>query len=181
VESKKEIMEATNTALRKYGYSEISIQKIADEFPKSKSLLYHHYDSKDDILLDLIDQTLEEFTENCIEIEKNSPEKQLREKAFIGFNQENDIAKAMMEIRTQGIRDKRYRDRFKKFSKTYRHTLEKLIKRTDMEESEVKPEKAAIFIDSVNREAMFAQATEEEIASLEKELEIYIENRILNQ
>ena len=43
-------MEATFRALREHGYADLTISKIADEFPKSKSLLYYHYDSKDDLL-----------------------------------------------------------------------------------------------------------------------------------
>ena len=45
-DSKKEIMEATYEALCKHGYAELSIEKIADEFDKGKSLIYYHYDDK---------------------------------------------------------------------------------------------------------------------------------------
>ncbi len=59
--TRAEIMDATYEALRKHGYAELTIQTIADEFPKSKSLLYYHYDAKDDLLVDFVDWLVEEF------------------------------------------------------------------------------------------------------------------------
>jgi AcrR family transcriptional regulator len=52
--TRSEIMRATYVALTKHGYADLTIQCIADEFDKSKSLLYHHYDGKDAILLDFM-------------------------------------------------------------------------------------------------------------------------------
>lgn len=54
-------MEATYDALAAHGYADLTIQAIADEFPKSKSLLYYHYDDKDAILRDFLAYLIDEF------------------------------------------------------------------------------------------------------------------------
>ncbi|WP_255151855.1 TetR/AcrR family transcriptional regulator [Halorarius halobius] len=55
------IMEATYEALSAHGHADLTIQGIADAFPKSKSLLYYHYDDKDAILQAFLDWVIEEF------------------------------------------------------------------------------------------------------------------------
>lgn len=55
------IMEATYEALSTYGYADLTIQRIADAFPKSKSLLYYHYDDKEAILRAFLDWLVDEF------------------------------------------------------------------------------------------------------------------------
>jgi AcrR family transcriptional regulator len=174
--SETEIMEATQKALEKNGYSDLSIQKIADEFPKSKSLLYHHYDSKDEILLEFMDQTLENFTESCLETGESS-EQQLMNKAFIGFNKDKEITKAMVEIRTEGIRDERYRKRFEKFSKQYREMIKELISE-HCPDGSIDPEKVAMFVGTANKEAMFLRAEERNTENLREELESYLKQKI---
>lgn len=55
------VMEATFEALSTHGYADLTIQRIADAFPKSKSLLYYHYDDKEDILGQFLDWLVAEF------------------------------------------------------------------------------------------------------------------------
>ncbi|ELZ69331.1 TetR family transcriptional regulator [Haloferax prahovense DSM 18310] len=59
--AKRRIMEATDRALRKHGYGNLTIQHIADEFENSKTLLYYHYDGKDELLVDFLDYVLARF------------------------------------------------------------------------------------------------------------------------
>jgi len=56
-----EVMEATYAALAEHGYAGLTIQTIADAFPKSKSLLYYHYDDKGAILHDFLDYLVDAF------------------------------------------------------------------------------------------------------------------------
>lgn len=174
MESEEEIMDAVSKALRKHGYSDMSIQKIADEFPKSKSLLYHHYEGKDEILLEFIDRTLEEFEENCVRDKERNPEEEIKEKAFIGFNQDRDLAKAMTEIRAQAIRDQRYRKRFKKLSEIYRDNIEDIIqegKNKGIFDSEIDEKRVSDHLNALNNEAMFRESLNEEISGLRKGIE----------
>lgn len=59
--AKRRIMEATYRALQKHGYGNLTIQHIADEFENSKTLLYYHYDGKDELLVDFLDYVLTQF------------------------------------------------------------------------------------------------------------------------
>lgn len=54
-------MEATFRALAKHGYADLTVQAIADEFDKSKSLIHYHYDSKADLLVAFMAYLSEQF------------------------------------------------------------------------------------------------------------------------
>lgn len=62
-EPRAAIMEATYDALVRHGYADLTIQAIADEYDKSKSLLYYHFDSKEDILRAFLTYLLEAFSD----------------------------------------------------------------------------------------------------------------------
>lgn len=177
MESEEEIMDAVGEALRKHGYSDMSIQKIADEFPKSKSLLYHHYDGKDEILLEFIDQTLKDFEKNCIRDKKQNPEDEIKEKAFIGFNQDEGLAKAMTEIRAQAMRDQRYNTRLKKLSEIYRENIEDIIREGKSKgtfDSDVSEKKVSDYLKALNNEAMFRKSLGGEVGNLKEEVKSFI-------
>lgn len=74
---KQEIMEATYRALSEHGYGGLTTQTIADEFENSKSLLYYHYESKDELLVDFLDYVLHQFLA-AIRVQDHPPAKQLR-------------------------------------------------------------------------------------------------------
>ncbi|MFT4890043.1 MAG: AcrR family transcriptional regulator [Halobacteriales archaeon] len=67
------IMHATHRALCKHGYPETSISNIADEFEKSRSLLYYHYDDKESLLEDFLRFLLDRFEAELDEIEDDDP------------------------------------------------------------------------------------------------------------
>ena len=60
-DTREAILGAAFCALRKHGYASVTIQRIGDEFDKSPSLVYHHYDGKDDLLIDLMEFLLDAF------------------------------------------------------------------------------------------------------------------------
>ncbi|WP_424014808.1 TetR/AcrR family transcriptional regulator [Halorubrum xinjiangense] len=60
-DTRQAILGAAFRALCEHGYANVTIQRIGDEFDKSPSLVYHHYDGKDDLLIDLLSFLLDEF------------------------------------------------------------------------------------------------------------------------
>jgi AcrR family transcriptional regulator len=179
MDSKEEIIEATCKALEKHGYSDLSVQKIADEFNKSKSLLYHHYDGKDEILLDFMEHQLKNYREEAEKDNGKDTKEEFRDKAFMAFGEEKNM-KGFVEIRTEGLRDERFRNLFKEFSEAYRNKLQELIRKGQEEGifQEADAEKVSKFIDIVNREVIFSGALEEESEEIREELEFYLDQKV---
>ncbi|SNR41495.1 TetR/AcrR family transcriptional regulator [Halorubrum vacuolatum] len=59
--SREEILGAAYHALCRHGYADLTIQRIGGAFEKSPALIYHHYESKDELLLDLLEFLLDDF------------------------------------------------------------------------------------------------------------------------
>jgi AcrR family transcriptional regulator len=113
--TRAEIMDATYTALGKHGYADLTIQTIADEFSKSKSLLYYHYDAKDDLLVDFLDWLVEEFAAEVGADPAGDPEDRVRD-LFEMLVPEDDgtegIRLSLLELRMRAPRDERFAERF---------------------------------------------------------------------
>ncbi|GAA0555418.1 TetR/AcrR family transcriptional regulator [Halorubrum ejinorense] len=60
-DTRQAILGAAFRALCEHGYANVTIKRIGDEFDKSPSLVYHHYDGKDELLIDLLEFLLAEF------------------------------------------------------------------------------------------------------------------------
>jgi AcrR family transcriptional regulator len=185
-DSKQEIMEATRSALRSHSYSELSIQDIADEFEKSKSLLYHHYDGKDEILLDFLDHILEGFQEEALSENEKGIKEEFREKAFMAFDicEECSFMKTLTELRTQALRDERFREKFDRFEELYTGELTDLLEEGQKEglfQEGFDPEQLAAFINFLNYEALVRRATDSPVEKTREELETYLKLRVFKQ
>jgi AcrR family transcriptional regulator len=117
----REIMEATYRALCEHGYAATSISKIADEFDKSKSLLYYHYEDKEDLLEDFLGFLLDEFETKVASIDEKEPRERLA--AVIDLlvpsnvnDEDMHFRRAVLEIRAQA---------------PYHETYQKQIERSD--------------------------------------------------
>lgn len=64
--SQEEIFRATFEALKTYGLADLSIQQIADEATLGKSTIYHHFDSKDDLLTTFVSHFMETHVETMM-------------------------------------------------------------------------------------------------------------------
>ena len=151
--TREEILKATYLALCKHGYSDLTIQRISDEFPKSKSLLYHHYDGKDDLLRDFLEFMLDRMdglppltgdtAEDHIEsiVEETFPPADVAD--------DDHFAQALVELRAQAAHDEQYREYFTRADRFIRKQVEHII-RSGIEEGvfqEVDPrETAALFV-----------------------------------
>ena len=78
-DSREQIMRAAFEALATHGYADLTVARIADEFEKSKSLLYYHYDGKDDILRSLLDYATDQFLATLDTESTDDPAANLRE------------------------------------------------------------------------------------------------------
>ncbi|MFB6375381.1 MAG: TetR/AcrR family transcriptional regulator, partial [Bradymonadaceae bacterium] len=49
-DTKARLLQATDDALQKHGYADLSMAKVADEFDGSQSLIHYHFDSREGLL-----------------------------------------------------------------------------------------------------------------------------------
>jgi AcrR family transcriptional regulator len=131
-DTRSAIMQATYRALCEYGYAGLTIQRIGDEFPKSKSLLYHHYDGKDDLLLDFLSFMLDRYRETVPHWEGEDPETKLR--MLIDFvlagdpdEERQQFRKAMVELRAQAAHDEAYRDHFTESDRYFQENTTEIV------------------------------------------------------
>lgn len=146
-------MEATYDALCDRGYSELTAQAIADRTEKSKSLLFYHYDSIEDLVADFIDYLLERFEEWVATTRDRPPVERLM--AFTdwflygpGDDEQVSFHTAMLELRAQAPYNDRYRERLREGDRHLREVLEEIL-RAGVESGEFRehdPERTAALL-----------------------------------
>lgn len=123
--TKRAIMEATASALGKHGYADLTIQAIADEFEKSKSLIFYHYDSKEDLLSSFLAYLIARFEEWVTTTENDDPTERLGELIdglIDGPDDQEEFQTAMLELRSQAPHNEAYREQFRT-NNAYIHAL----------------------------------------------------------
>lgn len=131
--TREEILKATYEAFCKHGYSGITIQRIGDEFPKSKSLLYHHYDGKDDLLLDFLDYMLDQAEEQLPVQTGESAEDHIEliiDTMFMSGDimSDEDFPRAMVELRAEAAHDEQYREYFSRSDRFVTRHVEYILR-----------------------------------------------------
>ncbi|ELY97983.1 TetR/AcrR family transcriptional regulator [Natrialba asiatica] len=151
-ETRTEMMKATYDALQKHGYSDLTIQRIGDEFPKSKSLIYQHYDGKDELLVAFLEFLLERFKADVPTDGADDAREQLRmivEYSLGSFDADHaDFLGALTALRGQAPYDDAYRNQFADADDFFREHLADIV-RTGVEQGvfrPVNPERTAAFL-----------------------------------
>jgi AcrR family transcriptional regulator len=124
--TREEILAATFKALHEHGYSELTVDDIGDEFEKSQSLIYHHYDSKDEVLLDLLELMIEHFESHKPGTYVSDPRDRI--KTFVEMSvglesMDRTAAGTFTELRAQAIHDDDYREQFVKYDEVIQEAL----------------------------------------------------------
>ncbi len=110
-------MAATYRALCAHGYAGTSISRIAEEFPKSKSLLYYHYEDKDELLADFLGFLLDQLE---AELEADAPDSPaerfddfLDKLVPAGMDDDHlQFFQALIEMRAQAPHNETFRQQF---------------------------------------------------------------------
>lgn len=187
-ETREAMMQATYRALQEHGYADLTIQKIGDEFSKSKSLVYHHYDGKDELLLDFLSHLLEQFETDTIDDEGDAAD--VRLEAVLDHllpeaaeDDHLDFLRIMVEIRAQAAHSPAYRDHFTESDRLFQDRFADLI-RDGIDEGvfrEVDADRVASFLLTAVNGAMGRRVTadDEVIPAARAELDEYLEARLL--
>lgn len=128
------IMEATYRALCEHGYPETTISKIAQEFEKSQSLLYYHYEDKEELLEDFLEYLLDQLQSELVDIEASDPHDELVSIVERLLPQDIDteqmrFRRALHEIRSQAPYNEAFRERFRRSDEMIRSKLIETIER----------------------------------------------------
>jgi len=115
--TREQILVAAYHALEKHGYADLTIGRIGEEFDKSTSLIYHHFDGKDDLLLACLEFMLDLFAGNTAESDHTDPKSDLESFIEGVFSIENDAQRyqlmgSLIELRLQSTHNDGYRAHF---------------------------------------------------------------------
>ncbi|WP_188980013.1 TetR/AcrR family transcriptional regulator [Halocalculus aciditolerans] len=133
-DAEEEIMQATYQALLSYGYADLSMARIADELDKSKAATYYYYDSKDDLLVALLDYTIDRF-ERSIDTEFGDDPKadldHLVEKLLPLREDEKPhrIFTVLVVLRAQAVSNDAFREQFTRLDEKIAATIRDIIQR----------------------------------------------------
>lgn len=111
-------MEATYRALRSHGYADLTMQDIADEAGKSKSLLHYHYDTKQDLLVTFLEHLLSWFSQKMSEMDAETSTERLEalvDRLLPGEDEEWErFHRALFELRAQAPYTEAYREQLRR-------------------------------------------------------------------
>jgi AcrR family transcriptional regulator len=139
-DTRESIMRATYCALCEHGYADLTMQDIAAEFEKSKSLIHYHYETKEDLFVAFLDYLLENLREHVETIENDDPAERLR-KLFDLFlsgpsdDEKHDFHVALLELRAQAPYSDDHRKQLRRNDR-YLHDLIADIVRDGVEASQ---------------------------------------------
>jgi AcrR family transcriptional regulator len=113
------IMEAVYRALSRNGYPATTMSEIAAEFEKSKSLLYYHYESKEELLNDFFALLCERLEATLIEETDDDPRERLFALIERLLPSELDdealrFRRAFFEIRSQAPHNQSYHEQIER-------------------------------------------------------------------
>lgn len=114
-DSHEAMMRATYRALCSNGFANLTMQDIADEMGKSRTLLHYHYDTKDELLEAYLDRMIGWLRDRLAASETEHPVDRLAE--FIEFfviepgTEPQSFARAILEMRLQAIHNDTFREK----------------------------------------------------------------------
>ncbi|CCQ34690.1 TetR family transcriptional regulator protein [Halorhabdus tiamatea SARL4B] len=183
------IMAATYRALRAHGYAGTTISRIGEEFEKSQSLLYYHYDDKDDLLADFLSYLLDRLEADLRATTVTEPRERLEALLDKLAPVDPDVERrqffqALLEMRAQTPHQPVYREQFERSDALIVDDITATIE-AGIEEGvfeTVAAEQTAEYIYSTLYGALDRCVTLgqwDSLAQTRRELDRYIETRLL--
>ncbi len=161
-------MDATYVALCKHGYADLSIQKIADESEKGKSLIYYHYEDKEDLMLAFLDHMEDHIRNNHKELEGTVPEERLDQFLNMSLGVEDEekweFHKAFLEIRSQAPKNQKFTKKFRKIDALVIDNMAEMLDSLEIEE----PKKVAEILASCIEGAVMRKVSTDDREGLKK-------------
>jgi AcrR family transcriptional regulator len=138
IKSKKKLLRAAQKCFAKYGYDAAGVAKICEYAGLSKGAFYHHFSSKQDLFLEMMDQWLK-ILDRYINIIKNESDNipelvmNIASKARPIFIEAEGQLPIFIELWIQASRDRKLRKitivSYKKYLKLFRGIIDEGIKK----------------------------------------------------
>lgn len=190
-DTEEALMAATYRALCRHGYAGLTIQKIGEEFEKSNSLLYHHYEGKDDLLVEFLGYMLDRFEADVPFEEVDDPGDELQRLidhvlAPTIDEERREFTSAMIELRAQAAHDPAYREAFTRHDRFFHDRLATVV-RDGIEAGvfrEVDPDGVASLVQTTFNGAWLQRATTDPddggvpVGEVRRELEAMLDARL---
>lgn len=137
-DTREAILGAAFRALCEHGYADLTISRIGEEFDKSPSLVYHHYDGKDELLVDLLGFLLDGFESSLSAGEFDLPPRERLDAYLAAMTRPESVddehapdarfLTAIVELRAQAASDDAYRDHFDRSDRVFGRFLERSVR-----------------------------------------------------
>ncbi|MDR9381910.1 MAG: TetR/AcrR family transcriptional regulator [Natronomonas sp.] len=189
--TREEILAAAYRTLCEHGYADLTMERIGEEFDKSVSLVYHHYDGKDDLLLACLEFMLENYRADTDAGPPADPREAMetvcdRLSLVDAPAEAQQFVRALVELRGQAPHNEAYRDYFTRSDRFFEAQIATIIQ-TGVEQGvfrAVDPERTARMIHTVLSGAFFRYATSVDdawLADIREELRAYNERTLYLQ
>lgn len=137
-DTRQAILGAAFRALCDHGYADLTISRIGEAFDKSPSLVYHHYDGKDELLVDLLEFLLDGF-EASVGSDEFDLSARDRIDAYVSatldpgsvddaYAPDAEFMTAIVELRAQAASDEAYREHFDRSDRVFGAFLETAVR-----------------------------------------------------
>ena len=186
--TQEEILAATYRALCTEGYADITIKSIGEQFEKSPSLIYRHYEGKDDLVRSCLEYLLEGFESQHTSGEFEKPREELDE--FVTSmtttdhtDEERQFMATLVALRGRGVTDEEYRQLFTRSDTIVKSHLASIIQSgINMGEfQQCNPESVADALLAILIGVSTRQATsmsDEWVADVRSEVDEYLKLRV---
>lgn len=138
-DSADKIMHATYRALCRHGYANLSMQRIAEEAEKGKSLIYHHFNGKEDLMLSFLDHLTAKMEDDMDAFDDLSAAEALDtflDKSLCIDDEEMwTFRKALMEMRLQAPYNENFATKFKEIDTFLLDVLTDIFERNSVPRS----------------------------------------------
>ncbi|WP_049927852.1 TetR/AcrR family transcriptional regulator [Halopiger goleimassiliensis] len=130
-DTEEAIMQATYRALCNHGYTNLTMQAIADEFDKTKGVLHYHYDTKEGLLVAFLEYLLDAFERSIVVDETVPPDERLEaliDRLLFGPPERTEVDQwelttAMLEIRSEAPHNAEFRRQWERNYETVEATV----------------------------------------------------------
>ncbi|TMT87106.1 TetR/AcrR family transcriptional regulator [Haloterrigena sp. H1] len=188
--TREEILAATYRSLRRHGYADLTIQKIGDELEQSPSLIYHHYEDKDALVLACLEYLLDHFEDELGRGSIEDPRERLEGLLDWGFgsamsDEWQAFMQTVLELRVQAIHDAAYREHFTRSDRVFTESIASIIRAgvasgefRDCDPAAVAEMLQLLYFGRALRLASTADDLEEWAADVQLEIQKYLETRV---